>query len=348
MTANGQGRPYTPSWVDRFTAWVETLPVRAWIFYAGLGLGLALIQVLFLWLDGGLDAAGVLLPVALFNALLLPFGLALIQLFDGQAVTALNSMRPVLEMTAPEFDEMQYKISNMPAGPPLIVGLIMLVFLILMERLVVAPVRFTALEQLPLFAVVFHILDKSPALVFGAFFYHTVRQLRLVHTITSKYVRINLFDLAPLQAFSRLTASTAVGLVAGMFGWLLLNPDLLEDPISLGIAALFTVLAISVFVWPLYGTHRLMEMEKAKALREIDHHFETVFAKFNQLIHDDDHAAAQSLNGTIASLEIQHKRVSAIPTWPWRPETVRFALTAIALPLILTILQFLVGQALDR
>jgi hypothetical protein len=91
-----------------------------------------------------------------------------------------------------------------------------------------------------------------------------------------------------------------------------------------------------------------MEMEKAKALHEIDHRFETVFAKFNQLVHDDDYAATERLNGTIASLEIQRKRISAIPTWPWNLETGRIALTAIVLPLILMILQFFVVQALNR
>jgi hypothetical protein len=348
MTGNGQERPYKPSWVDRFADLVENLPVRAWVFYVGFGLGLILIQVLFLWLDGGLPVAEVLLPVIIFNAFLMPFLLALMHLLDDQAVTALDSMRPVLEMTEQEFDEFKYKLSTMPFRAPLVVGLSLLVFLILTELLWIAPVRFTALEQLPIFAVVFHIVDKSPAFVFGAFMYHTIRQLRMVNTINSNYTRISLFNLGPLQAFSKLTASTAMGLVVGMFGWPLINPDLLADPVSLGIAVGFTILAISVFVLPLWGVHRLIEMEKARALREIDHCFEAVLAKFNQLVHDDDYAATEKLNGTIASLGVQYKRISAIPTWPWNPETARIALTAIALPLILMILQHFVLQALAR
>ena len=111
---------------------------------------------------------------------------------------------------------------------------------------------------------------------------------------------------------------------------------------------MFTILAVSVFVWPLWGVHRLMEMEKESLLHEIDLCFEAVFSKFNQLVQDGDYPAAARLDGTIASLEIQHKRVTAIPTWPWRPETARIALTAIALPLLLMIIQFFVQRALDR
>jgi hypothetical protein len=196
MTANSKERPYRPSWIDRFTDWVENLPIPAWAFYVGLGLGLILSQMLILWLDGGLAKADVLLPLIIFNGLSLPFLLALIHLLDGQAVTALHTMRPTLEMTEREFDELQYKLSNMPSGPALIVGLGLLVFYVLMERLWGAPVRFAALEQLPVFAIVFHIIDKAPAFLFGPFFYHTYRQLRLVHTINSNYIRINLFNLA--------------------------------------------------------------------------------------------------------------------------------------------------------
>ena len=88
-----------------------------------------------------------------------------------------------------------------------------------------------------------------------------------------------------------------------------------------------------------------MEGEKEKTLHNINLQFEDVFAKFNQRIRDEDYSAIEKLNWTISSLEIQHKRIIAIPTWPWKPETARFALTAIALPLILRVLQFLVEGA---
>jgi hypothetical protein len=162
------------------------------------------------------------------------------------------------------------------------------------------------------------------------------------------YIRISLFNLGPLQAFSKLTASTAVALVVCVYGWMLINPDLLTDPMSLGFAGSSTILAIAVFVWPLFGAHRLMEMEKERILQNIDLHFEAAFSKFSQRFRDDDYSAIERLNGTIASLEIQHRRITAIPTWPWRSQTARFALTAIALPLILTILQVLVEQAFGQ
>jgi hypothetical protein len=137
-----------------------------------------------------------------------------------------------------------------------------------------------------------------------------------------------------------------VGLVVGAYGWTLINPDLLASPVSPVSLVLLSVLAIGVFVWPLYGAHRLMEREKHKVLHELDLRFEAVFFKFDEQVRDDDYSEIDRLNGTIASLDIRRKRIAAIPTWPWRPETARLVLTAIALPLILSVLQLFAAQVL--
>lgn len=345
-TVLSQKRPYDPSWIDRFNQWVKRLPVRVWIFYIVFGFILVGIQLLFLWLEAGPQGRE-LLPVIIFNGLFTPFLLALVHFLDSQAVIALNSVRPALDTTESEFEQFQYMLSNMPSRAMMIAGLTVLVMVILMEQLWIEPIRYAALERLPIFTIVYQIVDKSSAFLFGVLIYHTIRQLRLVNTINMNYIRVNLFNLRPLQAFSRLTAATAVGLVIGVYGWVLINPELLTDPVILGFAGFISITALAVFVWPLYGIHRLMVTEKEKLLRALDQDFEAVFVKFNQGLREDDYAAIERLNGTITSLEIQYKRIAAIPTWPWRSETAQFALTAIALPLVLAILRFLVERAFD-
>lgn len=345
-TEVGKGRRYQPSSIDRFNDWVAMRSIPAWNFYVVFGIALIGVQLLTLGLTGGMQS-GEIFPVVIFNGLFTPFLLALIYFLDNQAVAALKSMKSVLDTTEVEFNQYEYRLVNMPAPLPLAVGLIVLVLVILMEQLWIAPVRYAALEQLPVFAVVFHLVDKSSAFLFGVFIYHSIRQLRLVNAINTNLVRVNLYNLGPLQAFSRLTASTAVGLVLGVYGWMLINPELFADPLIIGFAGIITVLALAVFAWPLVGAHRLMKQEKARLLQEIDQHFEAVFAKFNQRLRDEDYSADR-LDGTISSLEIQHKRISAIPTWPWRPETLRSVFTTIFLPLILTIIQYFTVQALGR
>ncbi|MEJ2707485.1 MAG: hypothetical protein P8074_07715 [Anaerolineales bacterium] len=345
--AMGEERPFKLSWIDRFNNWVKKLPVHARIFFIVFGFVLIVVQILFIWLEGGLQDLE-LLPVIIFNGLFTSFLLALIQFLDNQALVALSAMRPVLDTTEAEFERHKYMLANMPSRAVLIAGLTTVGFAILMERLWITPIRYAALEQLPLFAVVFHIIDKSSAFLFGVFIYHTIRQLRLINIINLHLIRISLFNLRPLQAFSSLTAPTAVGLVVGVYGWIMINPELLTDPVVIGFVGVITILAVAVFILPLVGIHRLMQKEKERLLRALDLNFEAAFSKFNKGFRDDDYAAIEGLNGTIASLEIQHNRIKAIPTWPWKPETAQFALTAIGLPLALTILRFLVEQAFGR
>lgn len=345
-TTMDKERPFRPSWVDRFNNWVKRLPIRAWLFFLVVGSILVLVQILPLWLESGLQDIE-LLPIIIFNGFFTPFLLGLMYLLDNQAATALNSMKPVLDTTESELEHYQYVLSNMPQRASLMSGLTMLVLAILMEQLWIAPARYAALAQLPIFTVVFQIVDKSSAFLFGVFIYHTIRQLRMVSTINSKPIRISLYNLAPLQAFSRLTASTAVGLVVGVYAWMLINPDLLRDPIAFGFMGLITILAVAVFVWPLFGVHRRLETEKERLLHALDSDFEALFSEFNEAFRAEDYSAIERMNGTIASLDIQRNRIEAIPTWPWRPETAQFVFAAIALPVVLAVLQFLVEQAFD-
>jgi hypothetical protein len=282
----------------------------------------------------------------IFNGTLTAFAVALIHLLDRQAVAALDALKPVLDLSKRQFREYAYRLATMPPVGPLIAGLGLAVFAIAMERLWIAPVRYAALDNLPVFSVVYQIIDKASAFLLGALVYHTIRQLRLVDHVNSNHTRINLFRQEPLQAFSRLTATTAVGLLVGVYGWMVINPELLTDPVSLGFVAGMTVLAAAVFILPLRGVHRLMQEEKDRELADLNERFEGVFGEFNRRVEDRDLVAAEALSGTVASLEIQHKMIEAIPTWPWRPETARFALTAIALPLVLMIVGFLIERAL--
>lgn len=339
-------RPFNPSWIDRFNAWVQKRPTPVLVFYLLLAVALIAIQLLVLWLEGGFQL-GQLLPVIIFNGLFPPFLLALMHYLDNLATASLEVMRSVLTLSDSEREQAQYMLSNMPPLESTLSGLTTLVFAVLMESQWVEPLRYAALEQLPIFTVVFQVVDKSSAFLFGVFIFHTIRQLRLVTAVNRHHVHISLFDIRPLQAFSGLTASTAVGLVAGVYGWLLINPELLADPLILAFVGVVTLLAATVFVLPLYGVHRRMEAEKERMLQTLDRDLERAFRHFNKALREEDGAALDRLNGIIASLEIQQNKIKSIPTWPWKPETAQFTLTAITLPLILAVVQFFIERALD-
>lgn len=339
-------RPYKPSWIDLFNTWVENLPMSVWVFNLLLGIGLILIHLIFFWWDNNLQTEEII-PIIIFNSLAIPYLLVFIYLLDKQALHALKTMRPVLDMAEEDYAVFEYRLSTMPFLAPLLAGSLIMITTILLPTVTISPARYAVLEQLPTFKVVFHILDKSSAFLFGVLILHTIRQLRLVNQINKRVTHINLFQLSPLQAFSRLTGSTAIGLLVFIYPWMLINPELLFDPILFANVAVYSLIAIIVFVWPLWGVHRIIDQEKRKVLHANDLRFEALLAKFNRHVDDGDYAASDKLHGTITSIDIQQKRIHAVPTWPWRSETARLVLTAVALPIMLMILQYFIFQALD-
>jgi len=341
--ANSKGeskpQPYAPGWVDRFTDWVARLPGPSWLFYLGLGLVLLLVQVIVLWIEGASPTATLLL-VQGFNAGTIPYLLALFQILDNRAGTALKTLRPALKTSEEEYGRLRCELTTLPARPTLVASLAAVTIMILIEQMWFAPSSYEALAKLPISAAVFHFIDKMGVSIFGAFLYHTIHQLRVVNCIYTEHTRINLFRMRPLYAFSTLTALTAVSLAVGIYGWIAINPDLLSDPISIGITLLITLLALATFVWPLVGIHRLLVEAKERLLGEICLWLEAAMVEWRQRMDSGNLEGMADLYNALAGLEIQQNALKAIPTWPWRPETARWLVTALVLPVALWIIQF--------
>jgi hypothetical protein len=74
--------------------------------------------------------------------------------------------------------------------------------------------------------------------------------------------------------------------------------------------------------------------------------WEAVMAELYRLIDDGDLPAADRLNGTLAALERGRTAIERIPTWPWRPETLRGMVGALVLPVLIFLVQRLLGRLL--
>jgi hypothetical protein len=169
--------------------------------------------------------------------------------------------------------------------------------------------------------------------------------LRQVYRIYTRHTRISLFNMGPLYALSGVTALTAVGFIIPPYGFLALNPILL-DPITFAYMLPITGLALAAFIWPLLGVHRLLAAEKEQRLGEAAQRFQATIAELHQRIDEGALDKMDGLNKAMSSLQIERKTLDAIPTWPWEPETVRLLITALALPLGLWFAQYVLQRAL--
>ena len=345
-TSESKLQPYAPSWVDRFTAWVDQLPGSSWLYYLGIGLVLLLLQVVVLWIEGA-SPIGAFLPIQGFLAGVIAFWLALLRYLDERAGAALKTLRPALKASEEEYGQLLYQVTTLPARPTLLASLAILISFTVMEYVVpgFTPGSLDALATSPMSSALLYLISRLLWWIFGTFIYHTIHQLRVINHIFTRHARINLFRMGPLYAFSSVTALTAVSLTVIPYAWRAMNPAPVTMT-TIGIIFPITALALASFVWPLLGLHRLLVEEKERLLGEAALRFEAAIAELHQRMDSGKLEGMTDMNMAIASLELEQSALNRIPTWPWQPETVRWLVTALVLPLGLWIIQFVLQRIL--
>ena len=323
--------PYSSSWFDGLTAAVERLPGPFWATY-GLGF-LAYLGLLTM----ALNSAGEPLTLAAVYSNSLPFyGFWLIHYLDRRAAASLEDFRPAFTGSASDLQEVRWRLTTLPAAPALAITF--------------AALLIAIASSLPWglgsTVLILGMLAYWATFVFGFLYaYHSIRQLRLVTSLYAERARVELHRVAPLRAFSTLTAQTAIGMLLLLSGAFLITPERLFGVWLVG-SLLFVGLAVLTFILPLTGLNRRIAEAKAKELADLARRWQTTLTELYRRIDRGDLAAADRLNGTLAALERGRTAIERIPTWPWRPETLRGMVGALVLPVLIFIVQRVLGRLL--
>jgi hypothetical protein len=334
---------YSPSWVDRFTAWVERLPGPSWSYYLGLAIIFLLVQSIISWVEGT-NGAVTLNPAQVFISGVIAFFLWLFYYLDEQAAAAVKILRPALTISEEKYRDLLFRLTTLPSWPTIFASLLMLSIALLFE-LINGTYYPETLIQFPISVTLFRILYLLTWCLFGAFMYHTIHQLRLINHIYTTYTRVNLFRMKPLYAFSNLSALTAGSLAVIIYGFIIVNPNLdTSDPAILIWIFVFLITALVTFIWPQLGMHRLQDAEQERCLDEAYSRLQATINELHQQIDGENLERMEQLNFAIASLEIEINTLKRIRTWPWEPETLQILITALAFPLGLWIIQFIVER----
>lgn len=335
--------PYRPSWVDRFTDWVERLPVPWWAFYLIIGLLLEGIQIYILSSGEVFDAYGVHLfqfyfPINYVLALFLMHAL------DRRSATALERFRPALRPEGRADARLLYELSTLPARPTTAAGLTGLAFGTISLLIFGLNMR-----EYPMFGMnstpagyAFAGITFLPTLWFWfTLIYHTIHQLRTVRRIYAQETRVDLYRLRPIYALAELTALAAAGFAIYTYPWLedLFNAASTLDPAVIVLNLPFFAWPLVVFLWPLWGAHRTLVDLKEAALAETAIRSRSVAALLHERIDQRQLAGIDEVHKAITALEFETARLLKIPTWPWHPGTFRGLLAAVFLPLLVWTVQ---------
>lgn len=338
-------RPYAPSWFDRLRNWVDRLAIPAWAFYLLLGGILLTLLLAVQWQTGNLPLGSIPLFHVWF-AFQTVYLLGVMHYLDRTAGKAFDRFRPALEIDDAQAAELRYTLTNIPARA----GFFASFFVTLLSPLwlVATPATYAPLNLSSSPAV----LGVSMALYLSSWWvgsftvYHTIHQLRMISRAYGRLTRINLFKLQPLYALSNVTALTTVGFIIYMLCWNLAQPDTFQQPGALALALPLLVLAGITFLLPLWGIHQRLVAAKEAQRDELGARAAESIQRLQEQVDANDAASAIQTKDVLAGIETAQRMVEHIPTWPWQPETIRLIITALFLPIVLFLIQFVIQRIL--
>ena len=338
--------PYAPSFIDRFTDFVQRQPLPYWLTYLLLFLLESAVLHVFSWVDGWLPAYS-LGPILFLFPLWLWGSLAIITYLDSLSLRAISEFEPLLQISSETKHRLEYEFTTMPARSVLLSAVAWAVVFVLSWFVGFAPA--VAVYGLgPLATRASFIAGFISFSIGSVIYYHSVRQLRLVSRTVQMVDQFDLFLLEPAYSFSVLTARTGISWVA------LLTLSLLTFPLEVGgiteisYLILQVALALGAFLLPLRFVNRRLVLEKRGQLVELDQRTKAALARLHQRIDENDLSEIPRLNDVLKGLTTEREILERIPTWPWRPGLLAGFLSVIVIPIVLFLLQYGLSEWLSR
>ena len=261
----------------------------------------------------------------------LPFyGFWLIHHLNRRAATSLQSFRPAFTGDEADLQDVHWRLTTLPAMSAAVVSIVALLLAL------VSSLTWSWTSPY----LVFGNLAYYATMVFaGLYAYHAIRQLRLVTSLYAVRARVDIHNPTPLYAFSTLSAHTAIGMLLVLSGAVLFTPAGLVDGWLVG-SIVFGTLAMATFLLPLSGLHRHLVEVKERQLQENTRRWQASMTELYRRVDQDDWDGADRLNATLTALERGRTATERVPTWPWRPETLRGLVAALLLPVTIWLIQY--------
>jgi len=334
------------SWINHLSSWINNKPGHNFYYYFGLAVGLTIIQSLGAWIDGALPWGKFQLE-QIFLAAATAFILGVIPYFDKQSLKAFSKYLPISNLDPGQESELRNRLSNMAPFPVLFASLIVIGVVYLLEVIGSGPYRIIALEGFPISILILRITYYLCWWCYGVFIYHTIHQLTQINRIYTQHTKVNLFQMKPLYGFSDLAALTAGSMIVLPYGFLVVNPDVtISDPIVLSMYIVFSFIALITFLLPQLGIHKLQQAEKDRLLDEVYQHYQALMSDLHESLERKEYDIIPKLNNANNMVEHEINTIKGISTWPWQPETIRWLFTALVLPLVMWLIQYLFGKIL--
>lgn len=333
------------TWVDRLALRIARSGVPEPVVYSSGALGLYALMTLSQW-SAGSYPVGSLSGIEAVMVGAIAFLPWMIGAINRSAVVALDRVRPLLGMGDEAFAELKHRVVDTPGWLDLGVAAIWVVALLV--RLLVDPTVARTIDvdgEGPgaLFGILILVLFVLVASAYVVKVAHLALWLR---RLSSAEMTVSLWELGPLHGLSILTARMALGIVASVLALFLARRDSLSDPAAIAAVLSGSAIAAAVFVLPLLRIHDRLVAEKGHLRAAGARTMEEAVIGLHRAIEAGDLASMDAHYKAVAAVEIELRTISAIPTWPWLPDTFRWVAGALMFPIVLFVVQWLIGRML--
>ncbi len=343
--AAGFTRPYRRSWLNVLFDAIDAAPVPAWSIYLVATIVSVIGSNSVLWISG-LAPVGSLDPQQSAWGVITIAGFWFVHYLDRVAGASFDAFQPLLDDDPGTLARLRYELVVVPAVPAL--GITMVAMLSNPLYYALDPVAAQVVGYSPAGLVLRAISEGLFGAVLLILAYHTYRQLRRVSALHARAREVDLFRPGPLYAFSRLTAQTGAAFILAVALGYVLNPAATSDPSTMLLWLPWFIapplFGVFVFIAPLWGMHRRLEVEKTRLRDDSEQRLKRLMGQIDRDVDAGDLSRADGLNKSLSSLLQQREVIAKLSTWPWSATTARGFGTAIMLPLILFVIQRLLGQ----
>ena len=337
-------RPYRPNFIHAFYAWLDRLPIPAWLFFVLLIPVVGIAQHLVAWSRGLLDPGQFSLDLGTAGMYLITAFLVFIYI-QSAAPKALDQFRPLLNVAEAEYARLKYQFVTIPSAMGTLFFLIGCAMGAVsgFSDMAVAPAVDYAF---PLMRLGIWIIGSG---VFFMFVYQVIRQLRQISSFYAVPERLDLFNPSPLYGFSRYTAT--LGIIVVVLGVLgaLIDPTAYESPVVLVTSFVSVIpLVLLMFYLPLSGAHRRLVAERERLIQEVSARIETILERIDlAAFEEQDYTEVAGMRTVFSTMREKKETIEGLSTWPWRPGTFTGLVSAVLLPVVLVFIREIISRLLS-
>ncbi len=309
---------------------VDRLPGPAAFWWAVIGAALALAGHVLIWASAGYGVGSVSLDV-----LVPPFMFAwfawLIHTLNVVADHTFDDFRPALGET-PREHEYRSALTQIRDRDAIAGGVGAIVVVSLFYYVAVRPFRVGFAWEVERISAP---LWGLAAFALGIVIVHTIKQLRMVSRLSAIASNVDIFKPAAINAFSKLTAVSALGLIGFVVAYMLYTP---EQPLAYVIQeGILLAVAVGSFLLPLRVMHDRLVAERRRLLGEAQERLKQVLARIHAAVDADDLQSSEQLHHTLNIVLAEIEVLNRLHTWPWSTATIRGFTSALILPIALIV-----------